>query len=217
MRTRKTCEEVLTLRPDQRRKMEFGVPRRRRRPRPDFSPDEIVEYLRSTGFRTTRELRDNRAPGDPTVYDCRKAFGGVWSDAVTAAFPSRDEDDEVREVGDAEYLVKVIVEFGFETREQWLRARKRRPSVVPSINQVRKHWGTFTNLANFAKAYSMRGMLDEYRVLWDALGRRPTMSDCWNEGVDVRRAVDFFGGKNKLDAFVRRLRAVEDAFGTRNT
>lgn len=174
-----------------------------------FTKEEIVDYLRKNDFRSRDLLEERRKEGDPSAWDCQKVFGS-WEKAKEAAFVSPEE----RVLGpleiDEEYLVNTIIQKSLWTFEEFLEAHRKEPDLVPSTYYIRKYWGTFTNLVGYARARSIEQTMTSYYKLRNRLGRRPTLDDCKDAGIDIKVAVKLFGGKIELDKFFDYLEEVSN-------
>ena len=200
--SKRSAEDLLNLPPSKRRKTKIGTPKQDRKQRPEFTRDELIDYLRSHDFRTAQSLAVGREEKDPVVYDYRREFG-TWQKAKEAIFGKQPERAKPE---DAEYLAKVVLEFEIHSRDQWIRAHHKRPEIVPSIYHVRKHWGTFTNLKAFVyKVYSCQLVLREYIALRRRLRRWPTLEDCAAEGLILEKPLKLFDGKRKMDAYLKMV------------
>jgi hypothetical protein len=200
----KSIDEILAL-----SVKEFGASRvvrrtrrsapRRRLPRPRRTRDELLRYLRSTGFDSVRKLDAGRGKGDPTPYDYRREFGS-WGEAKELAFGKKVTPELT-----LKYVALAIIQFGLWTREKYRMARRNRPDVLPSTYLVEKVCGSFSRVARVARCMSMRETLNAYMALGRRLGRIPSLKDCRRDGLSISEAVEFFGGKRELDDFIVRL------------
>lgn len=201
--TRRSDEDILNLPPSKRRKVKIASKKKIYKNRPEFTRQELIDYLRSHDFRTSRELTSNREDCDPTVYDYRREFKS-WKNAQELIFKGKKKECPAPE--SAEYLAKTLLEFDLNTVDKWLAARRKRPDVIPSINQVRKQWGSFSNLKAFVfKVYSCRLVLQEYLNLKSRLKKWPTINDCLEEGLNIDRPARLFGGKRGMDEYLKVL------------
>jgi hypothetical protein len=201
------AEEIILLTDGDRRKLTLKKRKRKRynrEKRPVRSRDELVAYLRDNGFKSTRQLLGGRSEGDPNVYDYLKEFK-TWNAAKLAAFGPPGFAPEI----DAEYVAKTVIQFGLWTYDKYRKARAKRPDIVPSYYEVRKRWGKFSNLIVYAEKVSMCATLESYRNFKRRLGAVPTMDQCRKEGVDLSVALEFFGSKKSVDAFVNQLESVD--------
>ncbi len=201
--------DFLKLSPEERRKKTFSnVNEKRFYGKRSFSKEELVTYLTLNELDTSRKLVDFRKDGEPTVYDCVKAFGS-WKDAKEEVFGSGigDIDDLISgELEcDAEYLVKTVIENDLWTWREYLAARKNMPDRIPSTNQIKKNWKRFSDLINFAKAYSIKNIAVSFLILKRKLGRIPTKKDCESAGINLERVMDKFGGKREFDSFIKNM------------
>jgi len=174
--------------------------RRRRKSRA-----ELIEFLKENNVRTARQLKTVKVEEEkdrPTIYHYISEFG-TWNNAKREAFGGKSIIDSHF---DAEYLIKVIVEFGLWTVKKYLAARRLRPDIIPSYRQVRNKWGRFSNMKYVARAYSFREQIDAYvKLKRDVTGHWPTNDELRDNGVNISKAVEFFGSKKKLQDFIRDL------------
>jgi len=199
-----TTAQFLLLTHDERRRVSLKKRRRGRyEKRRNFSKEELLEYLRKNAIRSTRQLKKCRQPVEhPDVWDYVKRFGS-WSAAQGAAFGPLPPAEEVPR--DPHYILKTVVEFGLWTQERYLEARRRRPDVVASANQVRRLFGSFGNLFVMAQRESVKETLNQYLALGRRLGRRPSAMDCRKEGLDISVAVKHFGAKPQMDRLIDEI------------
>jgi hypothetical protein len=204
---RRTLKDFLDLPSEERKKIKFSQHKRSYVKR-QFTREEIITYLTKNKLDSTRKLIKFRKDDEPNVYDCQKIFGS-WSAAKEAAFGIDILNNEPE--CDAEYLVKLVVRYELWTWRKYTLARKAKPSVVPSINQVKNHWNSFADLKRFSKAYSMKHMVAGFLSLKRKLGRMPNKKDCEDAGVNLERLLDKLGGKRELDQLIREVEFVYHA------
>jgi hypothetical protein len=192
-------DDILELPDDKIRKLKHGQRRGRykRHPRPRFSREQLVEYLKKRGFKTARQLEAGRAEGEPKVYDYIREFGS-WGTARNFVFGHPELEPEI----DVAYVLKGIVEFGLWTASKYRAARKMRPDVFPSMHRVVKRWGSFGQMTRLALRLSMKQTLKAYILLWRKLGRTPTLKECKQNGLVIKGLIDFFDGKRAFDEYV---------------
>ena len=169
--------------------------------RPERSREELLNYLREKQVRSSRDLISKRQPGEPAVYDYAKAFGS-WRAAMETAF-GKKIDILAAEIT-PDYLIKCVLGFNLWTYEQYVNARRLRPEVIPSFAQVRKLFGSYSNLKYYAQRNSLRDVLQKYLDLRDQLGRWPTRQQCRRAGLDISRPIEHFGSRRKMNDFLRR-------------
>ncbi|RLI43831.1 hypothetical protein DRO61_12865 [Candidatus Bathyarchaeota archaeon] len=207
--------DFLKLSPEERRQKTFSnVNEKRFYGKRNFSKEEITTYLTLNELDSSRKLVDFRKDNEPTVYDCVKAFGS-WKETKREVFGSGlgDMDDMLNGEPecDAEYLVKVIIENNLSTWREYLEARKKRPDIIPSSHQIRKNWKRFSDLINFAEAYSIKHVAVSFLVLKRKLGRIPTKKDCEEAGINLERVMETFGGKREFDTFIKNMELIQNA------
>ena len=172
--------------------------RGRREKRPSRTPTELVRYLIEKEIRTTGQLRQRRQPGDPTVYDCLKAFGS-WKECQIAAF-GRPLPFTAPAKPSAEYLVNTVLQLDIWKRKDWCEARKKNPTLIPSISQVRRVFhGRFSNLIVAAERMSLRKTLERYLVLARRLDRVPTTVECKRHDIDLGPLAAIYANKREFD------------------
>jgi hypothetical protein len=186
----------------QRRRLR--TPRRRlgpREDRPDRTPEELIQYLREKEISSARDLNRKRQAGEPNVYDIARKFGS-FNTAMLQAFGPR-KPPTADPPHDAQYIVRCVTAFGLNSYRKYLRARRMRPDVVPSINQVRRQFRTVDNLFFIAQRLSLKGNIEGYIALRRRLGRRPTVGECEAAGVGLVEATKFFGNTWAVDRFMK--------------
>ena len=199
-----TLNDIFNL-PDEKRRR-IRIKRRKNRKqvrieRPRRTQEELVAYLRDNNIRTLSQLDRERKDGDPIRSDYRMRFK-KWSDAKTLAF---GWEERGYAKFDAEYMAKLMVQFGIKTELGYRELRKLHPHVVPPMTQVRKKWGTFKNLKAISRRYSILGTLNDYMNFRRRLGRTPCVGECIDNDVSIEKGVEFFGSKKSMDAFISML------------
>jgi len=171
-------------------------------PRREKTARELVEFLQSKDIRTTWQLRKRREPTDPTVADYVKCFGR-WSEAVRQAY-GEPRPRATIPVSRDNILVSVL-NLGIRTRSDYSRQRKQWSDILPSLNQVRRHFTSFGEMMEEAKKRSVDLMLGEYLSLYNKLNRTPSADECRQWKLDMRVLTRMFGGKRALDGFIATL------------
>ena len=198
-----TLEEFLKRPPERRVRLPLE-PRGRGKyeRRSHLSQHELVEYLRSQRVKSVRDLHRRRQPGEPTASDCIKAFGS-WEAAKKAAFGRQPFDDPPP--ADPEYLIKVLVGFRLWRYSAYVQARRNRPDIVPSLRQVRKQFGTFSNLRHYAERRSTERTLIRLLSLREQLGHWPSAEERREADIDLRHAIRCFGSRREMYDFADTL------------
>lgn len=209
-----TAQEIAAMSDERRRRLQLGVRSGKHRtvPRPDFSRNQLVAYLRVKGFRSSRALVKGRQAKEPDVYDYRKEFGS-WAKAVEFIFGVTSPVIESLQPDDVEYYGRLVVQFDLWTKQDWLAARKRMPEIIPSVHCVRRRFGPYRNLAEYARRLSLASAMNRYMVLTRRLGRCPTMEDCRRDEVDIDIAVRHFGSKKAMDDFIKAGGLIDEKQG----
>jgi hypothetical protein len=196
-------DAILAMPAERRRKVDLRRKRGKykRHPRRRHSREELIQFLRQNDIRSVRKLSGSRTDSDPNAYDYQKEFGS-WAAAKLAAFgppPPR--------IGkfDAAYLAKAVIEFDLWTRDKYQRARMADPEAFPSLHFIYREWGTFRKLKEYAQQVSMKKMLESYLSLWRRLGRKPTLKECDEEGINLERPLKYFGSKREMDRVLSGL------------
>jgi hypothetical protein len=159
-----------------------------------FTKDELISYLKKTGFRTKRLLESGRKPGEPRVYDYVKEFGS-WGNIKTDIFGMKD----VFAFNDVS-LVKSLIEFKVWTVRVYRQKRKDHPDIFPPLCQALKMWGgKWSIIKGIAKQKCYRITLNEYAKLWRKLGRAPTLEETKVAGIPLERLMMKHKTKPELD------------------
>jgi hypothetical protein len=79
------------------------------------------------------------------------------------------------------------------------------PEAFPSLHFIYREWGTFRKLKEYAQQVSMKKMLESYLSLWRRLGRKPTLKECDEEGINLERPLKYFGSKREMDRVLSGL------------
>lgn len=196
-------DDILSMSDYQRRKLRLKKGRRKKyhcEKRPDFTREELLAYLRKNDFHSPQQLEKGRKQGEPKVYEYLREFGS-WREAKMSAFgiPSPPVDPA--------YIYKSVIEFNLWTEKAYLAARKKRPDIIPPIHVVRKRWGYFRTLKEFARRFCIKMVVEDYWKLKRKLGRHPDLAECRAEGIHLDKVVEFFDGKKALEKFVDSLEA----------
>jgi len=187
---------------EHRKRMRVRLKRRRTRrhiPRPDRTAQELVGYLRERNIRTTGQLCRLREADGPTVPDYIKTFSR-WSEAVRQVFgppPPR-----IKFPASRQHIIDMVVQLGVRSRSQYIARRKELPELVASLNQVRKFFGSFSEVLDEAASRSAEITLGRYLELWQRLRRRPDHEDCERWKVDLAPLRRMFPSKRELDGFL---------------
>ena len=162
-----------------------------------FSRERLLEFLKEKGYKTRDALRAGRVKGEPNSFDYEKEFGS-WQVAVNEAFGVRNETEEKR----LRYMVKCVIKFDLWTWRSYQEARVEAPTVIPSMHEVKKLWGSYANMRWTARMSSFKKSLEDYLKLWRRLGRKPDMADCEKHGLNMDRPINHFGSKSEMDSFL---------------
>jgi len=180
----------------------------KREKRPQRQKAELLEYLVANDIRSSRQLQQLRQGLDPTVYDYIRAWGD-WQGALDEAWGP--PEPKFGPPTDAEYLVNCVLELNLWRRDAWRRAHKARPSIVPSVYQVLKHFSSFSDLFKQADNSSFKAQLASYHQVWRRLGRRPSLADCAKADIGLDKLIRLFGSKWQVDQYMQRVEAMEQA------
>jgi len=165
--------------------------------RPERSEEELLEYFKDNEITSIVSLLKTRQDGDPMPYDYVKAFGS-WQKVKNMVYG----EPTLVPVDDPEYMIKCIIEFNLWTRPVYEEARKLRPDILPSLYQILKYWGRWSNLTQCAYEASFKKTLDTYLNFQRRLGRVPSVKDCKKENIKLGSVISFFGTKKELDKFL---------------
>jgi hypothetical protein len=195
-------EKLLSLTPSQRIKVRLNVRRKPRgayRQHPPRTPDELLEFLKERGVRTTSQLKKLRATDKttPTIQEYFRAFES-WTAAVQQVF-HKPTILQSPPPNDPAYIVKCCTQFNLWSQRDYLEARNHLPDVIPSPRQVRRVWGGFGNLFFAARKESAVKTLEAYLSLERRLGKTPSALDCQAYNLDLTPLKRFFGTKAQLD------------------
>lgn len=189
---------------DEKRRNVIIRRRIRRRPkrieRQRFSEKEMLNLLKESLCRSWRKWESQRKPEHPSVYDYRKTFGS-WGQAVKKAYGDIDTGGK----RDGAYYIKLVIEFDLWKHSQYVIAHKLRPDIVPSYRQLRKGWKSYRVLVEAAKRVSIKKILERYMSLYRRLGRKPTMDQCRQDGVQIDYAIRLLGSRERLDELINMV------------
>lgn len=193
-------KDVISLTAAQRKRLRSWGKVRKLGPRVErkaFSRDELLDYLKQGGIRSSRVLEQKRSSFDPTVFDYRKTFGS-WRKAVEEAFGT----NPLRPNIDTKYVLRAVPYFNAWTWRRYVEARKVHPDILPSVNFIRHEFGKFSEFIACARGLSLEQTMESYRAVWRKLGHRPTIEECRLQGVRIEFAIEFFRGKAGLDKLI---------------
>ena len=176
---------------------ELGICKYKRRIRMQFSRSELVNYLVRNNIHTVVQLNRLGKPGDPTIYYFLKEFT-KWNNAHEAAFGAPLFKAEITK----EYMMECVSKLGLDTWEKYRTARKNDPKIVPSHYHIYKYFKTLKRLRRAAYKHDIDRVLSESVKLRRRFGRKLTMYDYKNAGMEMDAIIKWFGGKEKWDKYV---------------
>ena len=222
MSIHRNIDVYLEMPPEERRRLRFNIRRKKGKKRTapyrkrilsndDYTPEEVVDWVRDNNIRTWRELEGARKEGDPSTYRICELFGSWRSlrDLIWGG-PRDRKKDPFAPGTDAEYIVKVIASFELWTWRKYKEARKRRPDIVPSECHVIHHFGRWSLAIYFAEKILAKGVIQSCMRFKKRNDRWPRISDCKNEGIDIGLLITIHGTKRKLDAFLDSMERIEN-------
>lgn len=194
-------DKLLELSPEElkrwsQKKRKLKRRERRTHGRPERTKEQLSEYLKKSNFRTRDQLRAGRQEGDPMDSDYGKAYG-TWTKAVEEIFGVK--------LFDRRYVIKSIIEFNLWKREDYRKARSKRPDVFLSEKVIINNFGSWKALRKMASAVSLRKTIEQYIALKERIGKRPTQQMCHDEGVILESAIKVYGSKKEFDKFIESL------------
>jgi hypothetical protein len=165
-----------------------------------FSRKDLVDVLRDNDIRSTYKLKKVWKPGDPKVYNYYKEFGSwdnvrleVWGDLdVIGAAP----------MDDPEYHIRVVRDWGLYSARAYRAARKKAPTVVPSMKKILTHWGAFSKLVEVSIRTSTKGHVTALIKLCEKMGCIPSAKDCRDAFIDLESILVEFGSIKALKQFL---------------
>jgi len=113
-----------------------------------FTREELINYLTINNLDSARKLANFRKSKEPAVYDYKKEFGS-WKKAKEESF-GEIFTDEIR--CDRELLIKVVIENNLWTWRRYLEAREKTPDIIPSTNQIKNIFNSFSGLTDASLA-----------------------------------------------------------------
>lgn len=166
--------------------------------------EKLIAYLCDQDLKSAGQLKRHRRRhrDGPTVDDYIAAFGS-WQAAKEAAFGKAPPEPFTPEVT-ATYIVKTAIMFDLRTRDAWLEAR-RQSDAVPSINQVRKEFGTFTKLVRVCRMASTEWGLERYLELAKQKGRLLTAYEMMENGINLTELSRLHGGRGNRNWFLGKM------------
>lgn len=202
-------DEFLKMSLEQRRKARIRPrPRGPYKRRPERTPDELIEHLKTNNIRSVRQLRATRKPDDPNVHDVEKAFGS-WQAAKESAF-GKAEPFSLPKRPDPMYIVKTVTQFGLWSRDAYLAAHRRLPDSIYSTYWIRRLFGSWDKLRWAAEQTDIRACLERWMALRRRLGRSPTMAEVHQAGVSLEPLMRIHGTRAATTEFLNRLGQLAD-------
>ena len=167
--------------------------------RKEFTPDELIDYLRVNGFKTVSAIRAGRSSSDrdPTDWEYRKEFGSFKA-AVKIAFPSEifsfdpENEEEV-----AKLILSAVVQYQIKTVVQYEKMCAENPKIIPNMYLVRKIFIRWSNLMELRAMQDLAPIVERYKKLRKKKGRFPSIREAEAQKVYIRRAIDLISGGSK--------------------
>ena len=202
-------DQFLNLSLEDRRKA-----RVRRRPRgaynrrPERSPEELIDYLRSHDIHSVRQLRKTREPDEPHYHDIVKAWGS-WQAAREQAFGTSDPF-ALPQRPDPEYIIKAVAEYDLWTRDEYAAAHQRRPDVIPSPYWIHVLFGSWDKLKWAAEQISVRASLARWLDLRRRIGRNPSTAELDQHGITLTPLKRIYPKHADLTDFLSQIGKIAD-------
>ena len=203
-----TYKEIIAMPPEKRRRLKIANRRRKGygNTRKQMTRDEMIEWGRKKGVKSSRHLTAIREGDEPTVDDVRKVFG-KWSNFIHAINGTTPEPETPFDAppSDPAYIARVICEHNLWTASKYREARRLRPDIVPSLHVVFTHFGTWEDVVETARMLDTEETLNEYTKLMRRLGKPPTEFRCKKENINLALLLRQHHTKKALDEFALRL------------
>ena len=171
--------------------------------RPKFTRQQLIDFLKNNNIKSSRKIDKIRKNNDPCLSDYRLEFT-FWKDAIKEAFPEDTfitSDDQ-----SALYFINLLRQFQISTLDEYKAKRKICPDLIPSIYQLNKYFGGFSNIKSLEQRYNISKTIESYIKLKQNINKKTlSVKKCKDSKVDISFAVKFFGSKEKFDKFVRKL------------
>ena len=182
--------------------MRKGKPPERWAPRPAFSAEFLLNYLRKNGIRYVKELREiATSENDPILKDYHNIFGS-WEKAVRQAYADIPMPSDY----DRFYIIKCVVEFNLWTLRDYQDAYKRRPDIIPGLHMVEILFGKWSILSDLARAYSTKETIHAYMKLKEKFGGKViSKKNCAKHGIDLSKVLRIYGSKKKFDDLIKSM------------
>lgn len=174
------------------------------RQRPDRTPDELIEFLKTNGIRSVRHLRKTRKDGDPIPHDFVRAFGS-WRVAMNAA-AIPDPFSVAGKRPDPNCIIRAIVEMNLWRRDDYQAAHLRLPDAIPSV-----HWayalfaGSWRKARMAAERLCIRVSTERWMTLRRRLGHSPTLAEVDRHGIALDPLIRIYGSRKEAANFLRDL------------
>lgn len=204
-------KEILELPIEQRRNLRINKKRGRyNKPlKEEYTAEELINWAKKRNVKSRTDLKKARKKGDPNVNRFISVFGS-WGAFKKEAYKTSLDQRLGEPPNDAEYILKVIVQYGAWTARKYEEGRRNHPDIFPSVKQVKNQFGKWSNVKYFAKRVMMKDTLKEYVLLRDKLGRWPTPVECERQSIDLGGLIEIHGSKKEVDSFLENMEKVNE-------
>ena len=172
-----------------------------------WDKDMLIKWVRDYGIKNIEQLKINRKrlevarkPFGPSFKVFRKFFG-KWSALLEEAWGIKPHKREM-EVTE-EYLMNIVMAFGFDSKRQYLAAHKINPDMVPDIHYVNMKFGGWGNLKHAARMSDGNEMIKDYIKMRVVKGGWPTLAECAAVKIDLSPFILIHGSKEAFDKFLQ--------------
>jgi len=197
----KFLDEILNMPPDKRKFKNFSRIPKKGVTKSKRTNEELIQYLIDNDLTGAKQLQTFRKPGDPCLATYQIRFGS-WGEAKALAF-GKPKEKPPAPPNDAEYMMKLLLNFNIWTENSYRIARRNRPDIFPPITQLFKEWGFFSNLVFAAKRKSLGHKMEEYLKLMRKLKRCPRDNELKKHKLDMRSVFKLYGSKQSFDSFLK--------------
>ena len=166
--------------------------------RDDWTKEELIEYAKENDIKTTRQLLAKREDGFPSLYYFIKVFGS-WANFLLEAYNFDCHKKKRNPHDDPHYIVKVVVSFNLYTYRKYLKARRKRPDIIPSYGFVLKHFKRWRTLKYIASRCGLKNQLKLYVDFRKKKGKWPNKTQCRKLRVDINTLIEFYGSKEGME------------------
>jgi len=178
--------------------------------RDTFTKEDISNFLKDKKIKLQSTLFLYR--NDYKCPSCSQVFGifGSWENAMNYVW---GRSDFIEPEATIEYLTNLVCKYELWNSSRYLKERRKNPDLVPTYNKIIKKWGSYNKLIAEIRSKSSWVEINIYMSLWRNKDKKPTLSECKKNKINLETLVGFYGSKAELDWFVSSYLKIESEKG----